>query len=361
VLIQFGGLGYMTISSFTVLAVAGDLSPFRQRVSSAALVLPRGFELKSFIQTIFWFTIVVEVVGAACLYPSFAAHGTPQPVWQAVFHSVSAYCTAGFGLFNDSLEGYRDDVWLNSVVSVLSYLGAIGFIVVHDLWRSACSRRVHVTLTSKIILWSTFWITIIGTVLFALGEPTVRDLPLGKRWLTSLFQVMTASTTVGFNTIPIGALSASSLFLLCAIMFVGASPSGTGGGLKTTTFTALWAEMMSVVRRRPATTFMGKAIPEVRLRAAVANALFYGIALAAGIYALALVEDAPLADQLFECASALGTVGLSRGITASLTPLGKTIIILLMFLGRLGPVAFGMAFFQSSALGLPANEEDVAI
>lgn len=360
-LIQFGGLGYMTISSFTVLAVAGELSPLRTRVSSATLALPRGFELGRFLRVIFWFTLVTESLGAAALYPSFAAHGAPQPVWQAVFHSVSAFCTAGFGLSNNSLEDYRGDLWINAVVIVLSGLGAIGFIVIHDIWLSVRNRTRQATLTSKVILWSTVWISLVGTVLFALGEPSIQPLPPFQRWLASLFQVVSASTTAGFNSIPIGPLSASSLFLLVVVMVIGASPSGTGGGLKTTTFSALWAEMVSVLRRRDVTTFLGRKIPEVRMRAAVANIMFYSLTLAAGIYGLALVERSPLSDQLIECASALGTVGLSCGITGSLTVAGKWIIISLMFIGRIGPVVLGMAFFRTRAEATHCLEEDVAV
>ena len=360
-LIQFGGLGYMTISSFTVLAVAGELSPLRNRVSQATLTLPQGFELRRFLHVIFWFTLAIEAAGAAALYPSFAAHGAPQPVWQAIFHSVSAFCTAGFGLFNNSLEDYRDDTWMNFVIAVLSYLGAIGFIVLHDVWLSVRQRKPHITLTSKVILWSTFWISVVGTVLFALDEPTVRTLPPLERWMASLFQVMSANTTVGFNSIPISPLSSSSLFLLTVVMVIGASPSGTGGGLKTTTFSAVWAEMVSVLRRRDVTTFLGRVIPKLRMRAAVANLMFYSLTLAAGIYALALVDKSPLPDLMFECASALGTVGLSRGITGSLSMTGKWIIIGLMFVGRVGPVIFGMAFFDPPKESTSSSEEDVAI
>lgn len=361
-LIQFGGLGYMTISSFTMLALVGQLSPLRQRMTNTSLSLPAGFEVRAFLRVIVGFTLVIEIIGALALYPVFVRHGAPSPVWQAVFHSVSAFCTAGFGLFNDSFESYRDDVWLNVVITVLSYLGAIGFIVLHDLWKSLRHLKPHVTLTSKVILASTIWITVIGTVLFALDEPTVESLPFMQHWMASLFQVMTASTTVGFNTIPIGGLSASSLFLLTVVMVIGASPAGTGGGLKTTTFTALWAMMMSVARRRDKTTFLAREIPGVRLRAAVATTMFYLLTLAAGIYGLALVEKSPLPDQIFECTSALGTVGLSRGITGSLTLLGRLVIIALMFLGRVGPVVLGMAFFlPAKTPGEPMLKEDVAI
>jgi trk system potassium uptake protein TrkH len=183
--------------------------------------------------------------------------------------------------------------------------------------------------------------------------------------MAALFQVMTAGTTVGFNTIPIGGLSASSLFLLTAVMVIGASPTGTGGGLKTTTFTALWAEMTSVLLGRDKTTFRGRIIPEVRMRAAVANAVFYGLTLASGIYLLALVETSPLPDQMFECASALGTVGLSRGITSGLSTAGKWIIIALMFSGRVGPVVIAMAFFVRKPADIAAPcvlpSEDVVI
>ncbi len=362
-LIQAGGLGYMSLGSFVMLSLSGRLPVVHRRVSGVALSLPAGFDLGHFLRLMILYTFAVEAAGALALYFAvFLPHAAPQPLWQAVFHSVSAFCTAGFGLFNDSFESYRGDVPLNLILITLSYLGAIGFIVVSDVWHSVRLRGARVTLTSKIILLSTLWISVIGTVLLFLDEPTLRALPAGERWLAAWFQVMTASTTVGFNTVPIGGLSAGSLFLLVVVMMIGASPSGTGGGIKTTTFTALWAVMAAVVRRRAEPVFMGREIPEARVRAAVAASLFYGLTLVCGTYALALVETAPLADQMFECASALGTVGLSRGLTGSLTDGGKGIIILLMFLGRVGPLALGTAFFRP-----PSNpprelpEEDVAL
>lgn len=363
ILIQLGGLGYMTVSSFMVLAVSGDLSTLRHRVVSNTLSLPAGFRVVPFLRLVIGFSLVIEALGAVALYPVFIAHASPQPVWDSLFHSVSAFCTAGFGLRSNSFEDYRDDVWLNLVISVLSILGAIGFIVLHDLWKSLRERRRQATLTTKIILWSTFWITVIGTLLFALEEPTVAALPAGQRWMSALFQVLSAGTTVGFNTIPIGALSPSSLFLLTIVMVIGASPCGTGGGLKTTTVTALWAEMVSVVCGRSQTTFFRRAIPEPRMRAAVASAVFYVLTLTAGVYGLSLLEPFPLPDQMFECASALGTVGLSRGITGTLTTSGKLLITALMFVGRVGPVVIGMALLTppSGRTGLRQPEEDMVV
>jgi trk system potassium uptake protein TrkH len=353
----------MTFGSFVMLSLSGRLPAVHRRVSGVALSLPAGLDLAGFVRVLVAYTVAVEVAGAVALHVLvFGPRGAPDAVWLSVFHSVSAFCTAGFGLFNDSFESYRGDVAANLVLIALSYLGAIGFLVVHDLWRSVRHLRLQVTLTTKIILWSTALVSLLGTVLLFLDEPSIRGLPAGERWLVSWFQVMTASTTVGFNTVPIGGLSASSLFLLVVVMMIGASPAGTGGGLKTTTVTALWAVMTATLRRRPQPVFLGREIPETRLRAASAAALFYAFTLAAGIYALALVETAPLADLMFECASALGTVGLSRGLTGSLSDLGKAIVIVLMFLGRVGPLAIGMAFFASSGLAGPrAREEDLAL
>lgn len=350
-LIQLGGLGYMTIGSFVVLTAAGNLSPFRRRITRTAIALPGDADHATFIRLTVYYTLLVESIGAWLLHPHFAAHGAEHPWWQAIFHSVSAFCTAGFGLYNNSMENFRADAGMNAIIIVLSYLGAIGFIVVHDVWLSLRHRRPHVTLTTKIILLGTTWIAVAGTLLLAFDEPSLRTLPAGERWLAAFFQVMSAGTTVGFNTVPIGALSASSLFLLTLVMMIGASPAGTGGGIKITTVTALWAEMMAVLRGRDTPVFMQREIPHQRIRAATAHMMFYCLILATGLYLMSLFETAALADQLFECASALGTVGLSRGITGALTDAGKLILIALMFLGRVGPLALAMAL-----LPRPANE-----
>lgn len=362
-LIQFGGLGYMTVTSFTVLAVSGDLSTFRHRVAKHTLSLPEGFQIGEFLRMVVLFTVVIETVGAAALYPVFVSHGSAQPVWDSLFHSISAFCTAGFGLYSNSFEGFRDDAALNAIISVLSLLGATGFIVLHDLYKSLTLRRPQVTLTTRIILWSTFWIITAGTFLFGLTEPAVSGLPWHQRWMAALFQVMTASTTVGFNTVPIGSLAGSSIVLLSVAMVIGASPSGTGGGLKTTTVTALWAELQSLLQGRTETTFFGRTVPEPRMRLAVSNAVFYALTLATGVFLLTLCDASPLPDQVFECASALGTVGLSRGITGQLTVPAKLLITSLMFIGRIGPLVLGVALLSPypPRRALRHPEEDVVV
>ncbi len=361
ILIQAGGLGYMTFGSFVVLAVSGDISSFRHGIASSVLSMPSGFDLRRFLRSIVLFTLIIEIIGAAALYPTFVNSGLPMPCWQAIFHSVSAFCTAGFSLLDNSFERFYGNTWFNFVIMVLSYLGAIGFIVMNDWWEWLAGNKKGMTLTSKIILWCTMIISVTGTILFVLREPSITQFPFLTKVTTSWFQIMTASTTVGFNTVPIGTLSASSLFLLTIIMIIGASPSGTGGGVKTTCVTALWAVMMGILRRDPKIQFAGRVIPEARVRTAAASMMFYLFTLGIGIYLVTLTEHHSLISLMFECASALGTVGLSCGITGELSAYGKVLIIGLMFLGRVGPLALGMALF-SSRRGIPSIvEEDVAI
>lgn len=347
-LIQLGGIGYMTFGSFVALSSSKSLSERRQQIGSSVFCLPNGFRIDAFIKHVIAFTLITEVLGAAALFFVFAQAGLQQPVWSAVFHSISAFCTAGFSLYDSSFEALRDNTACNIILSVLSYMGAIGFIVFLDVWHRITRQSSAITLTTKVILSTTLWVSAIGIVLFFFGEPSIRQLPLDKRIGAAVFQVMMSITTVGFNTIPIGGLSPASLFLIILLMVIGASPSGTGGGLKTTTFTALLGVIKSVISGRMDVLFRGKTIPAERVRVAMASLGFYVISLITGCYLLALTQSESFEKLLFEAASALGTVGLSTGITAALTSTGKLIIIGLMFLGRLGPLTFGMALFLPS-------------
>lgn len=360
VLIQIGGIGYMTFGSFVALARRGDISDRREQIGKVVFSMPEEFLVSKFIRSVILFTALVEIAGVAALLPVFRQAGLPHPFWSAIFHSISAFCTAGFGLYDTSFEILRGNVAVNAILGTLSYLGAIGFIVFVDVWRRLIGKADRLTLTSRIILVTTAWVSLVGIALFFVGEPTIQQLPPDERLTASAFQVMAAITTVGFNTIPIGQLSQASLFLLIMLMVVGASPSGTGGGLKTTTFSALFGVIRSALLGRDKVTFWRKEIPEDRIRLAIASLGFYVGALILGGYLLALSEALPFEGLLFEAASALGTVGLSTGITAQLTPIGKLILVLLMFIGRVGPLTFGVALFFPSG-PRRRGKEDLAI
>lgn len=359
--IQIGGIGYMTLGSFIVFSRIGFLPERRLDIALAVFSIPAGLRIEHLIRGVILFTVIIEAVGAAALYGAFHHAGVHAPLWTSIFHSVSAFCTAGFSLYDNSVEAYRDDFWINTILGVLSYLGAIGFIVCVDVSRRVMGKTSRITLTTKIILGSTFCLTIAGVLLFFFCEPTIQSLNVHDRLLAAAFQVMTALTTVGFNSIPISQLSQASLFLLILFMIIGASPSGTGGGLKTTTFSALVGIMRSAMKGTERVYFWNKEIPPVRILLAMANLGFYSGSLIMGCYLLSLSDTHSFEKVFFEAASALGTVGLSTGITSQLTAVGKTIIIVLMFIGRVSPLAFGLSFAVGDRPPETNEFEDLAI
>jgi trk system potassium uptake protein TrkH len=214
-------------------------------------------------------------------------------------------------------------------------------------------------LTTRIILHATAYSLLLGSVCLFLLEPSYRELPNEDRLMVSFFQAMTAMTTVGFNTTDIGAFGHAPVFLMLLLMILGASPSGTGGGLKSTSVSAAFATAWSTIKGRPQVTFWGCEVPNHRLTMAFSAVVFYISVFFVGGLLLLVLQPEPIADVLFEAASALGTVGLSRGITGDLTPLSKCVVILLMFIGRLGPVTFGVALFAGETK--PPKRDDLAI
>lgn len=361
VLIQLGGIGYMTIGSFVVLSRHAELPMMRGDVGRVVFSLPASFRIDKFIRSVIKFTLLIEVVGACCLYPLFVRAGLPDPAYSAIFHSVSAFCTAGFSLYNNSFESFVDNFWINAVVAALSYLGAIGFIVCVDFWRMFQRKVDQITMTSKIILWMTVGLTIAGTLLLFLAESGIQDKPAHLRLIAAFFQCMTAMTTVGFNTIGMAALSKASILLIIVLMVIGASPAGTGGGIKSTTVSAMLGVMWSAVRGRREVCFWGRAIPTERIRIAIASLGFYLVALLTGAYILDLVEDAPFDKCFFEAASALGTVGLSMGITAELSIMGKLVLVAMMYAGRMGPLTLAVALFNSPKGRAATLDNDLAV
>jgi trk system potassium uptake protein TrkH len=359
-LFQLGGIGYMTISSFIILAAGRSLGQVRRGVLSAGFTLPHYFRIDRFVLHVVVFTLLIESLGAAVLFVEFRQAGVPDALWSAVFHSVSAFATAGFGLYPNSLEDFKHNVPVNLTISILCYAGSIGFIVLQDLWYSIYYRERMLTFTSKVILVLTALVLLIGTPLFYFVEPSIREYGTIDRLMASAFQVMTASTTAGFNTIPIGALSMAALWLIVIAMLIGASPSGTGGGIKTTTVSALAAAVVSLVRGRSCVTLLGNEVPTPRLIAASAAASFYLFLVALGVLALSITEQQDFLEIVFEATSAIGTVGLSMGITPELTDAGKWVVIGLMFAGRVGPLTLGLALFARQGHQRPEGVDDLA-
>ncbi len=357
-LFQLGGIGYMTFGSFVVLSRRHGLDRFRKDLARRVFTLPEGIGVLHFLRSVIAFTIAIEAAGTIVLWILFARAGVPEPLWQGLFHAVSAFCTAGFSLFDQSLEPFRDDVAINLTIGTLSTLGALGFIVFTDLWDVLRRRKERVTLTTRIILHAMLWLLLAGTIGLFLCEPALRSLPFGDRLLASWFQAMTAMTTVGFDTVPTQTLSLASVMLVITLMVIGASPSGTGGGVKVTTVSALFAVTRSALRRSVTVQFWGHEVPIARVLVAAGALSLYVFVLCGAMFLLSLTEDQRFENLLFEASSALGTVGLSRGITPELTPLGKLIVLAVMFFGRVGPLTIAAAVFAAPQEEEPGDEAE---
>ena len=361
VLFQIGGVGFMTLSSLLILARGKPLTQTSISALKAGFSVPHYFVMQHFLTHVVVFTVVCEAVGAGILWWRFAMLGVEHAAWSGVFHSVSAFCTAGFSLNSDSLASFAGDWVVNLVIGVQAYLGAIGFIVVQDVWYSIKLRERMLTFTSKVILSMTGAIFIAGTAWMFYFEPVMRSLPPDERLLASAFQVMTASTTAGFNTVPISAMSSGGLVMLLIAMVIGASPSGTGGGIKTTTVSAILGNLVSVLRGRQGVIWLGHEIPMVRVLLAFAASSLYLIGLAIGVLLLCMTDDHEFLPLVFEAASAIGTVGLSMGITGELSTAGKFIIIALMFAGRCGPLTIGLALLRADQAEQVPRRDDLAV
>lgn len=361
-LIQLGGIGYMTLGSFVMLAMRQRLDALHSSIARQTFVLPAGMGVARFIRGVVIFTLTIEVIGTLVLWWAFARDGVADAFWMAVFHSISAFCTAGFSLFPDGLERFSADVPVNLSVAALSYLGAIGFIVMSDWWRWLRWRNAT-TLTSRIILRVTLVLAVLGTGALYFSDPALAHLASGERFLAAFFQVMTAMTTVGFDTVPIATLGHASILLLLVAMVMGASPSGTGGGIKSTTVAIFYGAVRSALAGRAELTLLGRTIQPRRLLMAMATLGLYIGCLVIGVFMLLLVDHASPFVLLFEAASALGTVGLSMGVTGDLDTAGKWVIIVLMFVGRLGPMTAGMAMFPPLAArsARPSGQDDIAV
>ena len=339
--LQLGGLGYMTLGSLVIMASKGHLSQKRIKIGKAVLAMPASFEPQRFFKHIFVFTFAIETIGALILWICFQAADVPNPLWAAIFHSVSAFCTAGVSIFPNNLESFADNTTICLTISLLCLLGGIGFIVLDDFYRSIKSKSFRATLTTRIILVATFGAIFAGTVFFFF-DPNIAALPLKQHVLAAFFQAVVALTTAGFSMFPISNLAAGSLVIMMILMTLGASPSGTGGGLKTTTWSAAIAAILSFFRGKEEITFFGNAVPHGRTTAAFAAITLYMITFAAGLYCLLLFDPHPFERVVLEVVAALGTSGLSCGITAELSLVGKIIIMTLMFVGRLGVVVLAL-------------------
>ena len=364
-MILTGGLGLMAITTF--------LQGFVMHGTALRRRLDRGQTLDEFgvggvgstFRAIILTALVVILLGALVLY-NYGFDDIPnrgERLWAAVFHSISAYNNAGFGLWSDSLERYNANPVVNGVVMVLIITGGLGWRVTRDLATQGFRRgrgRRRLSLHSRLVLRTSFLLIGFGTLGLAMTEWLNKggvfiEMTWSERWMTALFESVTARTA-GFTTVPLSLenITESGLLLLMTLMFIGASPGGTGGGIKTTTVAALMAATRSTLRGREAVVIRNREIADkVVLRAVgitVASLLFVlAMALLISVSSNLNGEDSfTFLEMLFTCISAFATVGLDLGVTAELSRFGQAVLLLGMFVGRLGILLLLSAIWEAA-------------
>lgn len=347
ILIQIGGLGIMTMSTAFALITGRKIS-LRQRLIIQEDLNQMGISgLLRLIQYILTVTFLIEGIGAALLFSRLIYdYPVGKALFYSIFHAVSAFNNAGFDLFGSSLEGYVGDLVINLTVIALIILGGLGFAVLAELY----DKRRLTSLHAKMVIMATIFLLGFGCLFFFVLESnnpaTMGDLNFGQKLLASLFLAVTPRTA-GFNTISVGSLHQSTLFLIMILMFIGASPGSTGGGIKTTTISALFASMWTTVRgKKHDVEIFGRRLGEDIINKSLAIVTLSLVLVLMMTLVLCYTEGFDLLDILFETVSAFGTVGLSTGITPYLSKIGRIFLILTMFVGRVGPLTLAVAMSE---------------
>jgi trk system potassium uptake protein TrkH len=351
-LIQAGGLGYMTITTVVALALGRRLSLGERLTLQEALNLESSEGLLRFALGVLRLTLVFEIAGAIVLALWWWSDlGVGRALYFGLFHAVSAFNNAGFALFSDSLMGFRSDPVVNLVISTLFVCGGLGFVVLTELVRFR--RGARLSLHTRLALSLSAILIGGGTLAFYLIEhtnpATLGGFPEGHAWMAAYFQSVT-TRTAGFNTLNLASMHVASLFVMMVLMFIGASPGGTGGGVKTTTFGITVAALWSTVRGDEDTVLFKRRLPPALVARAFFIALIAFLALNVVAALVLITENQPLLPVLFETTSAFGTVGLSVGATGRPLSLagefswvGKLLITAMMFMGRIGPLTLAVA------------------
>ncbi|MCK6608683.1 MAG: potassium transporter TrkH [Flavobacterium sp.] len=362
-LIQIGGIGYMTLTTYILLSTTKQITHWHKKIMHNEFTMPKEFKIQDFLKSVIVFTFIIEIIGAVLFYFAFKPihSDTFFTVWTSIFHSVSSFCTAGFSLYNTSFEAYATNTFLNGIVLFLTISGGLGFIVVTDIWYYFSKKSNSISFTTKMITLSFFGVLFIATAITFFGESTIQHYPVFERLEIAAFQTVNAISTAGYNSIPLSNLTLGVLLTIIFLMYVGAAPSSTGGGMKITTLTAVIAIVKSKVRNQAKVTYLGKKIPADRLEMAVSTFIFYTAILFFSVFLLSFTENHSLEKLLFEATSAIGTVGLSMGITGSLSVWGKIILISIMFIGRVGVITFGLAILAKKQHKKIDNETDLAV
>lgn len=352
-LIQIGGLGVVTVAASFALMSGRKISLMQRSTMQDAISAPKVGGIVRLTLFILRGTFLIELIGALAMLPVFCRDYGWHGIWLAVFHSVSAFCNAGFDILgtNDnlypSLVGYVQNPVINITIMLLIITGGIGFLT----WDDICENKLHFhryRMQSKVILVTTLALIVLPALFFFFVD--FGTLPLGERIQVALFQSVTPRTA-GFNTVNLPGMSGASLSLMILLMLIGGSPGSTAGGMKTTTLAVLLGNVVATFRQRDSVQFFGRRVDfdAVKTAATILTmylALFFG----GGVF-ISVYENLPLSSCLYEAASAVGTVGLSLGITPHLHIPSQMVLIALMYLGRVGGLTLIYATVSSKKNG----------
>ena len=337
-LIQIGGMGVVTAAVSLAFVSGRKIGLMQRSVMQESISAPQVGGIVRLTRFIVLTSLGMETIGALLLCSSMIPRfGAGKGIWYAVFHSVSAFCNAGFDLMGiqepfSSLTGFSQSVLVNITVMTLITVGGIGFLVWNDLKEHGFHWKQY-RLQSKTVLITSAWLAVLPALWLFFFE--MKQIPAEKRILPALFQSVTLRTA-GFNTVDLNQISGPGQAMMILCMLVGGSPGSTAGGMKTTTLAVLLTTAFAVFRRKDHVSFCGRRIGEDAVRHAVAILMMYLLLFLGSGMIISRIEALPLMSCMFEAASAIGTVGLTLGITCNLSAASRLILILLMFLGRVG-------------------------
>lgn len=366
---QIGGIGYMAFIVFIAYLFNIRLSLRNQVLATESVAgAYRGYSFK-FFKKVIVFTLLFELIGGVILFFYWlpTARSILYALYLGIFHSISAFCTAGFCLFPASMMPYKNSMVVNSVINIVSLAGGIGFFVLNEIYmvskkKIKRERYWKISIHTKLAVIVTAIVIFIGTTVIFISEKWMPGAPLKERLMASSFQAISASTTDGYNSIDIGAMSPTSLFMIMLLMFVGASPGSTGGGIKTTTAGVIFLSIWSTLKGEKDTNIFARRISEDVIKKSFAIFVLFIMIIAIDLLVLTVTENAGFLQIIFEIMSALGNTGLSTGITANLSVIAKILLSITMFIGRVGPLVIGLALIGKLT---PANfrypEEDIFV
>jgi trk system potassium uptake protein TrkH len=372
-LFQIGGLGIITFSAF-LFGIMGRGISFKGReiVQTTFLHKPKR-DFFIILKAVLISTLAIESLWVMVLFIRFSQEfPSGTAFYYAIYHAISAFNNCGYSLFSDSLIRYQGDWIINLTIMILIIIGGIGFVVQHEVVSRFRGKQNHLSIHSKIVIYTTVFLILSGTLLFYFFERNhvIKDIPVQSQVLVSFFQSITPRTC-GFNTVDIGSLQNDTILILIILMFIGASPGSTGGGIKTTSATLLLLLIWNRWKGYEEVNVFNRTIPKEQITKTISIifAAALSVCLITSILLLAGGENLPpqqsrhfFVEYLFETVSAFGTVGLSMGITPNMNDIQKLAIIIMMFAGRVGPLtlAFSLAL-RSARKGITYAEETVMV